>query len=300
MRKRLLWVVAAALLCGVPTARAAEGLTRIAENVYSYVGVQNGSPANSYGANAGIVIGQDAVLVVDTLISAREAERFLADIRKVTDKPIRYVVNTHTHLDHAFGNCVFTKLGAVVISQEKDREGLEKIAAVALKDAVAFGVTEEMLQGTTISVPTISFTQAARVDLGGIAVELIAAAPSHSPGSAFAWIPSRKVVFAGDVLFTDFHPYMADGDVAGWMKVLDAISALDVTAIVPGHGPLATKKDLAEMQAYLTTFDAKAREMAKTGASAEAIAAELKKILPARSQGEWMIGANVNGMYLGK
>jgi glyoxylase-like metal-dependent hydrolase (beta-lactamase superfamily II) len=268
--------------------------------VYSYVAVQNGSPANSYAANAGIVIGKDAVLVVDTLISAREAERFLADIRKVTDKPIRYVVNTHTHLDHAFGNCVFAKLGAVVISQEKDREGLEKIAAVALKSAAAFGVTEEMLQGTTISVPTISFTQAARVDLGGIAVELIAAAPSHSPGSAFAWVPSRKVVFAGDVLFTDFHPYMGDGDVTGWVKALDAIAALAATAIVPGHGPLSTKKDLTEMQAYITTFDAKAREMAKAGASAEAIVAELKRILPARTQGEGMIGANVSGRYLGQ
>ena len=93
---------------------------------------------------------------------------------------------------------------------------------------------------------------------------------------------------------------MADGDVAGWVKALDVIAALDVTAIVPGHGPLSTKKDLTEMQAYLTTFDAKARELAKAGASAEAIVAELKRILPARSQGEWMIGANVNGMYLGR
>lgn len=300
MRKRTPWVVGAALLFCVPAARAAEGLTRIAESVYSYVGVQDSSPANSYGANAGIVIGSDAVLVVDTLISAREAERFLADIRKVTDKPIRFVVNTHAHLDHAFGNCVFAKLGAVVIAQEREREALEKSAATALKDAAAFGVTEEMLQGTTIVVPALSFTQAARIDLGGIAVELIAAAPSHSPGSAYVWVPSRKVVFAGDVLFTDFHPYMADGDVAEWVKALDAIAALDVTAIVPGHGPLSTKKDLKEMQAYITAFDAKAREMAKAGAGAEAIVAELKKTLPARTQGEGMIGANVSGKYAGK
>jgi cyclase len=295
MRKNwILWLV---LLCWAPLAGAAEGLTKIAEDVYSYVGVQNASPANSYGANAGIVIGRDAVLVVDTLISAKEAERFLADIRKVTDKPLRYVVNTHTHLDHAFGNDVFAKLGAVVISQERDRAAFEKSAETALKDAAAFGVTEEMLKGTTISVPTVSFTEKARIDLGGIAVELIAAAPSHSPGSAFVWIPSRKVVFAGDVLFTDFHPYMAEGDVFGWIQALDAIAGLDVSAIVPGHGPLSTKKDLAAMKSYLTTFDAKARDMAKAGASAEAAVAELKKILPARSQTEWMIEANVNGKY---
>ena len=81
--------------------------------------------------------------------------------------------------------------------------------------------------------------------------------PSHCPGSAFAWVPSRKAVFAGDMPLTDFHP------------------------------------------SCLTTFDAKAREVAKTSASAEAIVAELKKVLPSRSQGG-TIGANVNGMYLGR
>ena len=87
-------------------------LTRLADNVYAYVGSKDASPAHSFAANAGIVIGRDGVLVVDTLISAREGARFLADIRAVTDKPIRYVVNTHTHLDHALGNSVFARLGA--------------------------------------------------------------------------------------------------------------------------------------------------------------------------------------------
>jgi glyoxylase-like metal-dependent hydrolase (beta-lactamase superfamily II) len=294
-------LVALVVVLGLSSvARAGEGLTKIAEDVYSYVGVKNGSPANSFAANAGIVVGKDAVLVVDTLISAKEAERFLADIRKVTDKPIRYVVDTHTHLDHAFGNCVFTKLGAVVIAHERDRAALEKSADSALKSAAAFGVTEEMLQGTTIAVPTVSFTERARVDLGGIAVELISAAPSHTPGSALVWVPSRSVLFTGDVLFTDFHPYLADGDIAGWLKALDAVSALDAAAIVPGHGPLSTKKDVEDMKAYLATFDKKAREMAAAGAGADAIVAELKKILPARSQAEWMIDANVKGKYLGK
>jgi glyoxylase-like metal-dependent hydrolase (beta-lactamase superfamily II) len=300
MAKRTWLVLVAAVLAFSSVARAGEGLTKISEDVYSYVDVKNGSPANSFAANAGIVVGKDAVLVVDTLISAKEAERFLADIRKVTDKPIRYVVNTHTHLDHAFGNCVFTKLGAVVIAQEKDREALEKSADSALKSAVAFGVTEEMLQGTTIAVPTVSFTERARVDLGGLAVELISAASSHTAGSALAWVPSRRVLFAGDVLFTDSHPYLAEGELAGWLKALDAVAAFDATAIVPGHGPLSTVKDVEDMKAYLTIFDMKAREMAAAGATTEAIVAELKKVLPARSQADWMIGVNVKGKYLAK
>ncbi|MBI5016048.1 MAG: MBL fold metallo-hydrolase [Deltaproteobacteria bacterium] len=300
MAKRTCLVLLTVVLGFFSVARAEEGLTKIAEDVYSYVDMKNGSPANSFAANAGIVVGRDAVLVVDTLISAKEAERLLADIRKVTDKPIRYVVNTHTHLDHGFGNCVFAKLGAVVIAQERDREALEKSAGSALKNAVAFGVAEELLQGTTIAVPTVSFTDKARVDLGGIAVELISAASSHTAGSALVWVPSRRVLFTGDVLFTDFHPYLAEGEIAGWLKALDAVSALDAGAIVPGHGPLSAKKDVEDMKAYLVTFDQKAREMAAAGADADAIVAELTKILPARSQGEWMIGANVKGKYLAK
>ncbi|MBI5444840.1 MAG: MBL fold metallo-hydrolase [Deltaproteobacteria bacterium] len=298
--KRTWLVLLAVVLAFCSVARADEGLIKIAENVYSYVGVKDGSAANSFAANAGIVVGKDAVLVVDTLISARSAERFLADIRKVTDKPIRYVVNTHTHLDHAFGNCVFTKLGAVVIAQEKDREALEKSADSALKSAVAFGVTEELLQGTTIAVPTVSFTDRARVDPGGIAVELISAASSHTAGSALVWVPSRKVLFTGDVLFTDFHPYLAEGDIGGWLKALDTVSALDAVAIVPGHGPLSTAKDVEDLKAYLVTFDKTARQMAAAGAGADAIVAELRKILPARSQAEWMIETNVKGKYLAK
>jgi len=162
MRKRLLWVAAAALFCWVPTARAAEGLTKIAEDVYSYVGVQNGSPANSYAANAGIVIGKDAVLVVDTLISAREAERFLADIRKITDKPIRYVVNTCTHLDHAFGNCVFAKLGG---DDRRQRE--RQVPGEVRHEKNTEGVHVAVLRGrrhaaTTAPASTKIYTSAGR------------------------------------------------------------------------------------------------------------------------------------------
>jgi len=124
-------------------------LTKIADNVYSYVGLANDSPANSFAANAGIVIGRDGILVVDTLISAKEAQRFLADIRKVSDKPIRYVVNTHTHLDHAFGNCVFAKLGGanvistmqgIVHSWKKDGEGY-------LKNSGSYGFSPRIWRG---------------------------------------------------------------------------------------------------------------------------------------------------------
>lgn len=279
---------------------AQEGLTKIADNVYSYVGQKDASPAHSFAANAGIVIGRDGILVVDTLISAKEAQRFMADIRKVSDKPIKYVVNTHTHLDHAFGNCVFAKLGATVISHDADRKKLATKGGDLLKNAGNYGLKPEDMAGTEIVVPTLAFSDQLTIDLGGEEVKLIRTAPSHTAGSLVVFLPAKKLLFSGDILFTDFHPFLADGDIPGWTKTLDALIAMNVELIIPGHGPLSTRKDLREMKEYLMLFDAKARELAAGSQDADAIAAEMKKVLPKRSMAEWMIAFNLKSRYLGK
>lgn len=275
-------------------------LTKLADDVYAYVGVKDASPARSFAANAGIVIGRDGVLVIDTLISAKEGERFLADIRTVTNKPIKYVVNTHTHLDHAFGNCVFARLGATVISHDADRASLAKTGADTLKNAGAYGLKPEDMAGTEIVLPTLSFSDQLTIDLGGEEVRLIRTAPSHTAGSLVVYVPSKKLLFSGDILFTDFHPYMADGDIPGWTGTIDTLLAMDVERIVPGHGPLSTKKDLREMKEYLLLFDGKARELAVASQDEKAIAAQLLNILPKRSMAEWMVEFNVKSRYLGK
>ena len=275
-------------------------LTKIADNVYSYVGEKDASPTHSFAANAGIIIGTDGVLVVDTLISAKEGARFLADIRKVTSKPIKYVVNTHTHLDHALGNCVFAKLGATVISHEADRTLLATKGAEILKNAGNYGLKPDDMVGTEIVVPTLAFSDKLTIDLGGEEVRLIRTAPSHTEGSLVVYLPARKLLFSGDILFTDFHPYLADGDFSGWTKTIDLLLAMDIERIVPGHGPLSSKKDLREMKEYLQLFDSKARQLASGSQDADAIAAELLKILPKRAMAEWMVGYNVKSRYIGK
>lgn len=292
-------IVALMVVCNAE-AFAQDGLTKIADNVYSYVGAKDASPTNSFAANAGIVIGRDGILVVDTLISAKEGERFLADIRKVSDKPIKYVVNTHTHLDHAFGNCVFAKLGATVISHDADLRLLEKVGESTLKNIANFGLKPDDMKGTAIVYPSLTFSERMTIDLGGETVELIRTAPSHTEGSVIVYLPARKLLFAGDIHFTDFHPYLADGDIPGWTRTLDALIAMDVERIIPGHGPLSTKKDLREMKEYLLLFDSEARKLAAGSQDGDTIAAEMKKVLPKRTLADWMIGFNVKSRYLHK
>jgi cyclase len=290
-----LTIVAAFSVCAPAFAG---GLTRIADGVYSYVDAKNPSPATSFGANAGIIIGKDKVVVVDSLTSAKEAQRFIKDIRSITDKPIKYVINTHHHLDHSLGNSEFVKLGAAVIAQENCRREAQKDADTIIKRALNYGFTAEALEGTTVVLPTLMFTDRMTIDLGDRTVELIYPGPSHTDGSALVLVPEAKILFAGDALFTNFHPNMRDADVEGWIKSLDKIAALDVQKIIPGHGPVSSKQDIADMKKYLLIFDAKAGELSAKSHDPEYIAAELKKALPRREYFDLFIAGNVKAKYL--
>jgi cyclase len=297
--KKLLscWFVICSLLL-TSLACAESGLVQISDHVYSYVDVKDGSPANSYGANAGIIIGESAILVVDTLVSAKEGQRLLKDIKAISDKPIKYVVNTHYHLDHTFGNAEFAGLGTDIISHINCADAMKKSAVDTLANADAYGLTPEDMEGTRLVYPNITFTDKMGLDLGGLEVELIYIAPSHSKGSIVVLVPTEGVMFSGDILFADFHPYMADGDIAGWQKTLDSITALNADKIIAGHGPLSTNKDLSDMKAYIIAFDNKAKDLAAESSDVEYIVAELKKSMPPRTRGEGLIQANIMGKYL--
>lgn len=292
--------VFAALLLAASTAAAQGGLTRIADNVYAYVGARNANPSTSFGANAGIVIGNDGIAVIDTLISATEAKRFIKDIRTVSQKPIKYVVDTHEHLDHVFGNSEFARLGATIVSHANCRTSMIASAEAVLRNAKDYGLSEDDMKGTRIAVPTVSFRGTMEIDLGGRTLELIDPGPSHTNGSILVYLPDTKTLFAGDALFTDYHPYMGDGSIAEWTRVLDRILAMDVETIVPGHGPLSGKKDVADMKEYLVAFDAKAKELCANSSDVAAIKSELLKALPARAEGAGLIDANLQMKYLKK
>lgn len=278
----------------------AKGLTKIADNVYSYVDIKGATPQNSFGANAGIVIGKDGIVVIDTLTSAKEAQRFINDIRAISDKPVKYVINTHYHLDHTFGNSEFVKLGGIIIAQTSDNENLQKSGEATLKNISAYGLTEKDMEGTKISYPQISFSNKLEIDLGDQRVELIYPGPSHTAGSILIYLPDKKILFAGDVLFTNYHPFIVEGDIKSWGKVLDYILKMDVATIIPGHGPVSNKKDIYDMKNYLIVFDKNAKKLSAKSKDVEYIFSEIKKALPHRAELESLIKTNIQMKYLKK
>lgn len=304
--KRIQFVILSVCLLvpGIVAGEETAGLTKLSEHVYAAVDFKNASPAgNSFGVNTGIVIGKDAVLVVDTRISAKKAQEFIADIKKVTDKPIKYVVNTHYHLDHSWGNCEFVKLGAVVIGQENGLK-LTSRYIEGISHPENYGLTAEDIKGTTISPPTITFKDALLVDLGGVTVSLSYLGHTHTNDSIVALVEQDGVLFAGDALFVRYHPSMGDADVQGWLKALARLESTPAKIIVPGHGPVSTAADIKELEVYLTEFDKQAKALCagKTQDNAPAIAREMLKVLPDQKRTEliWAVEINLRAKYLPK
>ena len=302
MRRRLvvlrmfLVLFLAVFLCG--RALAAEKLTQIADNVYAYVDTKNSSKSNSFGANAGIIVGKDGIVVVDTLISAKEAKRFIKDIRSVSRRPIKYVINTHYHLDHVFGNSEFVKLGAVIIAQENDKKAMENTVEETLKKIGEYGLTPEDMKGTAPAYPVLAYGDRMEIDLGGQKIELIHARHSHTDGDTLVYLRDKKILFAGDILFTSYYPFLGEGNIEEWAKELDDIKSMDVEKIIPGHGPLSGKKDLEDMKEYILMFDQKAKELASQSDDVQKIAATIQSTLPQRPEGSWLIAPNIQMKYL--
>lgn len=289
-------VLLAGVLAWAPAAFA--GLTKITDNVYAYVDIKKPSAASCFGANAGIIIGRDGIVVVDTLLSAEKAKRFLKDVRAISKRPIKYVIDTHYHLDHAFGNSEFAKQGGIIIAHENDKQNLRKNGDATLKNIKSFGISEKEMRGTKIALPSLTYERRMVIDLGDQKVELQHLGPAHTSGDTIVYLPDKKVLFAGDVLFTNYHPFMAEGDLESWAKVLDGILAMDVDIIIPGHGPLSTKQEIAAMKAYLVLFDNKARELCAQSSNFEYVYSELMKVLPVKESSDFLVGANIRARYL--
>ena len=289
----ILWIF---LFVGVSC--AADGLQKVSDHVYAYAGTINPSPANSFGANAGIVIGDKGILVVDTLGSAKGARKFIEDIKRISDKPVRYVVDTHSHFDHTFGNSEFAAIHAVICAQTSCPINMNKTLPLVIKNAKDYGITDEEAKAIKIAYPDVTSPEMMRIDLGNVSVDMLFMAPSHTDDSVMVFIPRDKVLFSGDVLFTDYYPYMGDGDITGWVKTLDFIKSVPVDKIIPGHGPVSAKKNVVEMKDYILAFDQQAKELCAKSNDIEAIFVELKKSLPARSQADFLIKGSIQAKYL--
>jgi len=264
----------APLGAGAADAPMAVAPLQLADRVFTFTNTMSNSLA---------VVGDDAVLLVDSGGSPEKATQLRAAIAKLTDKPVRVLVDTHWHFDHVNGNEVFGTQGATIVGHAAMRTRMRDSRAIdALPNFPAVAYTREEL-----ATPAVTFDRTLTLHLGGQTVELVhpATGCAHTDGDAVVYLPQRNIVVLGDLYFEGLYPFIdvaaggsVDGMIAGCREVLARID--DKTVVVPGHGPVTDKAHLEAFVAMLAGINAKIAPLVAAGRTVE----EVKAAKPTAAQ----------------
>jgi glyoxylase-like metal-dependent hydrolase (beta-lactamase superfamily II) len=286
-------------------------VVKVADGVYSFISPEAKIPLVS--GNSTAIIGDDGVLVVDSGHFPSLTRRVIAEIRKLTNKPVRYLVNTHWHADHITGNYLYKEafsdvaIISTAYTQEKivhfspefdDTKQLTEFRPVLVRlttekkrrdgtpiPSEDLDFFQRMLQATDSVLPEfrdikriapdLAFTDKIHVDIGHRAVEVMFLGRGNTGGDAVIYVPQSKVLITGDLLVYPI-PYAFGAFMSEWIETLNHLAKIDATAIVPGHGPVQRNHAyLDRVRAMLEAVSRQAREGAQQGLTLEQVRAKV-------------------------
>jgi cyclase len=281
-------------------------LKPVADGVYAAIA----APRYKVNCNAAVILTNDGVVVVDSHSKPSAAYALYRQIQAITKQPIRKIINTHYHWDHWQGNQVYAEAfpGLEIISSERTRANLtnpdanngglafidKQISAMPkeiekLKADIAHAASAEQkarlesnlaqaeayleeLKQMKPPLPTRTLASTVTLNEGGREIEILQLGRGHTDGDVFIYLPKEKVVATGDALI-DWMPFMNDGFPEDWVHTLDALEKYDFTRVIPGHGDVAPREQLAFFRGYLTDLVAAIKQAVADGAGLE----EMKK-----------------------
>jgi cyclase len=258
-------------------------LKQVGPGVYAAID----GPEHKAGSNAGFVIGDDGVLVVDALFTPDAAKALVAEIHRLTPKPIRYVVNTHYHLDHTGGDQVLRDSGAIIIAHKNVRTWVRTNNVNLFGDRITPDIRAQI---ENVPLPDLTTDKDLTIWLGSRKV-VVRTVLGHTGGDLTIYVPDAKVLFTGDMLWRKIAPNLIDGSVAEWQATDAGFIAMPgsaQTTFVPGHGDLSTRADVEEFRGYLLDLKALVTQGRKAGLSTDALTASVAPKLKANHP-DWAI-----------
>jgi cyclase len=245
-----------------------QGLHEVGDGLYAYL-----QPDGGWGwSNAGLVADGESTLLVDTLYDLTLTERMLHAMRRAVPgaERIDTLVNTHANGDHCYGNQLVG--GARIVASERTAAEMSELPPAAMAALLAqapamgelgafflecFGAFD--FDGIELALPEETFSGELTLRVGERELRLIEVGPAHTRGDTLVHVPAQRVLFSGDILFSEAHPIAWAGPVSNWISACERILAMDVETIVPGHGPLAGPPAVRELKAYFEYLYEQAR-----------------------------------------
>jgi glyoxylase-like metal-dependent hydrolase (beta-lactamase superfamily II) len=277
------------ILAQAPSGQLPFQLKLIGPNIWAAIDDAKGDA----GANAGFVVGDNGVVVIDTFENEAAAKALLAQIRTLTHLPIKFVVNTHYHLDHVAGNRVFAQQGAVIVGHHNVRAWIHTENLKFFGDKIT---PEQKTRVENLFAPEVTYDTGVRLFLGSRRVE-VKYMQGHTGGDSVVSIPDAGIVFCGDLFWRKTLPNLIDATTSAWIATLSQFTeqptdfmtnSAQPRAIifVPGHGDVGNVEDVQEFQNYLTWLRETVQKELSVGKQGDALVAAVMPELQ-QKYGDW-------------
>ncbi len=256
MRKWSVWLALCwGVMCAAQAALPSVAPIQVGPHTYYVQGMAalGNSENQNFISNAGFVVGPQGVVVIDALGSPAVAQRLLAEIQKITDKPVTDVVLTHYHADHVYGLQVFKDQGARILAHESGKLYLNSADAQTRLKASRIDMAPWVDEHTRLVFADEWINQPVTRTLAGLQLQIDPVGPAHTPDDLAIWVPSEGVLFSGDLIFNGRLPFVGKADSSQWIKSLEHLMTYDAKAVVPGHGKWSNdpRKDIGMVRDYL-------------------------------------------------
>jgi cyclase len=276
----------------LPAQDLGPGFHKVKDGIYVYAPDQTTTTCS-------IVVTQEGVVMIDSCNNPLDSRKMLAAVKKVTDKPIRFLIDTETHNDHTGGHFLFSP-PATIINHEGAGEAMRKDFDPKRAETLAARSPEmrEAVQGYKMIAPHIEYKNKMTINLGERTFELIYLKNVHSEADTAIWLPKERVLFAASAAnvrwMINLRPHVTIPDILAGLKLM---RSLNPEVVVPGHGPPSTTKIFDEYEGFYTLLLKRVGDMARQGKSLEEIKKELKMPEYADWAGQDRLGVNIDVAY---